>query len=70
MEYLIQFNLNSSDLIVNDKILKNYGSVIIKFYNEDIANDAKNWIKSNKFENKTIYSENLLSVVNKGNANL
>jgi hypothetical protein len=70
LEYLIQFNLNSSDLIVNDKILKNYGSVIIKFYNEDIANDAKNWIKSNKFENKTIYSENLLSVVNKGNANL
>ena len=70
LEFLSQFNLNHSNLIVNDKILKNFGSVIIKFYNEDIANEAKNWIKNNKFENKNIWVENLLPVVNKGNANL
>ena len=70
LEFLAEFNLNNSNLIVNDKILKNFGSIIIKFYNENIANDAKNWIKNNKFGNKIIYAENLLSVVNKGNSNL
>ena len=70
LEYLSQFNVNHSNLIVNEKILKNFGSIIIKFYNEDIANEAKNWIKNNKFENKKIFAENLLPVVNKGNANL
>ena len=70
LEFLAEFNLNNSNLIVNDKILKNFGSIIIKFYNENIANDAKNWIKNNKFRNKIIYAENLLSVVNKGNSNL
>ena len=70
LEFLAQFNLNHSSLIVNDKILKNFGSVIVKFYNEEIANEAKNWIKNNKFENKNIWVENLLPVVNKGNANL
>ena len=69
LEFLAQFNLNHSSLIVNDKILKNFGSVIVKFYNEEIANEAKNWIKNNKFENKYIFVENLLPVVNKGNAN-
>ena len=67
LKYLSQFNLNHSNLVVNEKILNNFGSIIIKFYNEDIANEAKNWIKNNKFEDKTIYVENLLYVVNKGN---
>ena len=67
LKYLSQFNLNHSNLVVNEKILNNFGSIIIKFYNEDIANEAKNWIKNNKFEDKTIYAENLLYVVNKGN---
>ena len=67
LKYLAQFNINNSNLIVNDKILKNYGSIIIKFYDEDNADEAKNWIKRNKFENKNIYAENLLPVVNKGN---
>ena len=70
VQFLAQFNISHSNLIVNDKILKNFGSVIIKFFNEDIANDAKNWIKNNRFKNKIIHAENLLSVVNKGNANL
>ena len=70
VQFLSQFNLSHSNLIVIDKILKNYGSIIIKFYNEDIANEAKNWIKNNRFRNKNIYAENLLSVINKGNANL
>jgi len=70
VQFLSQFNINHSNLIVIDKILKNYGSIIIKFYNEDIANDAKNWIKNNRFRSKIIYAESLLSVVNKGNANL
>ena len=70
LEFLAEFNLNNSNLILNDKILKNFGSIIIKFYNENIANDAKIWIKNNKFGNKIIYAENLLSVVNKGNSNL
>ena len=70
LEYLSQFNLNYSNLIVDDRILKNFGSIIIKFYNEETANEVKNWIKNNKFENKNIYVENLLPVVNKGNANL
>ena len=68
LKYLSLFNINHSNLVVNDKILNNYGSIIVKFYNEDIANEAKNWIKNNRFEDKTIYAENLLSVVNKGNA--
>ena len=68
LKYLSQFNINHSNLVVNEKILNNFGSIIIKFYNEDIANEAKNWIKNNKFEDKNIYVENLLSVVNKGNA--
>ena len=70
VQFLAQFNISYSNLIVNDKILKNFGSVIIKFFNEDIANDAKNWIKYNRYRNKIIHAENLLSVVNKGNANL
>ena len=70
LEFLAQFNLNISNLIVNDKILNNFGSVIIKFYNEEIANEAKNWIRNNKFENKNIFAENLLPVINKGNADL
>ena len=70
VQFLSQFNLSHSNLIVIDKILTNYGSIIIKFYNEDIANEAKNWIKNNRFRNKNIYAENLLSVINKGNANL
>ena len=70
VQFLSQFNLSHSNLIVIDKILKNCGSIIIKFYNEDIANEAKNWIKNNRFRNKNIYAENLLSVINKGNANL
>ena len=70
VQFLAQFNISHSNLIVNDKILKNFGSVIIKFFNEDIANDAKNWIKNNRYRNKIIHAENLLSVVNKGNANL
>ena len=70
VQFLAQFNISHSNLIVNDKILKNFGSIIIKFFNEDIANDAKNWIKNNRFKNKIIHAENLLSVVNKGNANL
>ena len=70
VEFLAEFNLNYSNLIVNEKILKNFGSIIIKFYNENIANDAKNWIKNNRFGNKIIYAENLLSVVNKGNSDL
>ena len=69
-QFLAQFNISHSNLIVNDKILKNFGSIIIKFFNEDIANDAKNWIKNNRYRNKIIHAENLLSVVNKGNANL
>ena len=67
LKYLSQFNINHSNLVVNDKILNNFGSVIVKFYNEDIANEAKNWIKNNKFDDKVIYVENLLFVVNKGN---
>ena len=70
LEFLAQFNLNHSNLIVNDKILNNFGNVIIKFYNEEIANEAKNWIRNNKFENKNIFAENLLPIINKGNANL
>ena len=70
IQFLAQFNLSHSNLIVNDKILKKFGSIIIKFFNEEIANDAKNWIKNNRFRNKIIHSESLLSVVNKGNANL
>ena len=70
VQFLAQFNISHSNLIVNDKILKNFGSVIIKFFNEDIANDAKNWIKNNRYRNKIIHAENLLSVINKGNANL
>ena len=70
LKYLSQFNINHSNLVVSDKILNNYGSVIVKFYNEDISNEAKNWIKNNKFRDKVIYVENLLSVVNKGNATL
>ena len=70
VQFLAQFNISHSNLIVNDKILKNFGSIIIKFFNEDIANDAKNWIKNNRYRNKIIHAENLLSVVNKGNANL
>ena len=68
LKYLSQFNINHSNLVCNDKILNNYGSIIIKFYNEDIANEAKNWIKNNKFYDKVIYVENLLAVVNKGNS--
>ena len=68
LKYLSQFNINHSNLVVNEKILNNYGSIIVKFYSEDIANEAKNWIKNNRFEDKTIYAENLLSVVNKGNS--
>ena len=67
LKYLSQFNVNHSNLVVSEKILSNYGSIIVKFYNEDIANEAKNWIKNNKFDDKIIYVENLLSVVNKGN---
>ena len=67
LKYLSQFNVNHSNLVVSEKILSNYGSIIVKFYNEDIANEAKNWIKNNKFDDKVIYVENLLSVVNKGN---
>ena len=70
LEFLTQFNLNISNLIINNKILNNFGSVIIKFYNEEIANEAKNWIRNNKFENKNIFAENLLPVINKGNADL
>ena len=67
LKYLSQFNINHSNLVVSEKILNNFGSVIVKFYNEDIANEAKNWIKNNKFDDKVIYVENLLFVVNKGN---
>ena len=49
VQFLAQFNISHSNLIVNDKILKNFGSIIIKFFNEDIANDAKNWIKNNRY---------------------
>ena len=70
LKYLSLFNINHSNLVSNDKILNNFGSIIVKFYNEDIANEAKNWIKNNKFKDKAIFVENLLFVVNKGNANL
>ena len=68
LKFLEQFNINHSNLVYDDKILKNFGSIIIKFFNEDITNEAKNWIKNNKFQNKDIFAENLLPVVNKGNA--
>ena len=68
LKYLSQFNINHSNLVCSDKILNNFGSIIVKFYNEDIANEAKNWIKNTKFCDKIIYTENLLSFVNKGNA--
>ena len=68
LKFLEQFNINHSNLVYDDKILKNFGSIIIKFFNEDITNEAKNWIKNNKFQNKEIFAENLLPVVNKGNA--
>ena len=67
LKFLAKFNVDHSDLVVNDEILNNYGSIIVKFYNEDISNEAKEWIKFNKFKDKIIYVENLLSVVNKGN---
>ena len=70
LKYLSLFNINHSNLVSNDKILNNFGSIIVKFYNEDIANEAKNWIKINKFKDKVIFVENLLSVVNKGNTSL
>ena len=70
LKYLSLFNINHSNLVSNDKILNNFGSIIVKFYNEDIANEAKNWIKNNKFKDKVIFVENLLSVVNKGNTSL
>ena len=70
LKYLSLFNINHSNLVCSDKILNNFGSIIVKFYNEDIANEAKNWIKINKFKDKVIFVENLLSVVNKGNTSL
>ena len=68
IKYLSEFNINHSNLVGNNRILYNYGSIIVKFYNEDIANEAKNWIRNNKFSDKNLYVENLLYVVNKGNA--
>jgi hypothetical protein len=68
LKYLAQFNVNHSNLVVSDRIFNNFGSIIVKFYNEEMANEAKIWIKNNKFNDRTIYVENLLYVVNKGNA--
>ena len=68
LKYLSQFNVNHSNLVVSDKIFNNFGSIIVKFYNEEMANEAKIWIRNNKFNDRTIYVENLLYVVNKGNA--
>ena len=70
LKYLVKFNINHSDLVVDEKILQNYGSIIIKFNNEEIANKAKTWIQNNKFNDKNIYVEHLLQVVNKGNNSL
>ena len=67
LKYLVRFNVNHSDLVVDEKILQNYGSIIIKCSNEEIANKAKIWIQNNKFNDKSIYAEHLLLVVNKGN---
>lgn len=71
VDYLQVFNINKSNLVVNEKLLRENGSVIIKFYNEDDANEAKEYINKEKFtwngRNKKLKVENLLIVVNKGN---
>ena len=74
LEYLKSFNINDSDLIIDERILKENGSLICKFYDEDVANKAKNFILNNNIEKKgrikKIYAENLLDVVNKQNSSL
>jgi hypothetical protein len=71
LNYLKEFNLSKNNLICDEKILKENGSIIIKFYNEDDCNEAKDYINLNSFESigrvKKLYVENLLVVVNKGN---
>ena len=55
-------------------VLKENGSLICKFYDEEIANQAKKFILNNNIEKKgrikKIYAENLLEVVNKQNSSL
>ena len=74
LEYLKIFNINDSDLIIDERILKENGSLICKFYDEEIANQAKKFILNNNIEKKgrikKIYAENLLEVVNKQNSSL
>jgi len=74
LDYLKTFNINDSDLIIDERILKENGSLICKFYDEEIANKAKNFILNNNIEkkgrNKKIYAENLLEVVNRQNSSL
>ena len=57
----------------NGGILSENGSLIIKFSNEDDANDAKSHLLKTPFEwkgrKKNLSVENLLFVVNKGNEN-
>ena len=71
LNYLKEFNLSKNNLICDEKILKENGSLIIKFYNENDCNEAKDFINLNCFESigrvKKLYVENLLVVVNKGN---
>lgn len=73
VNHLQLFNVNESNLIINNKILSENGSLIIKFSNEDDANDAKSHLLKTPFEwkgrKKNLSVENLLFVVNKGNEN-
>jgi hypothetical protein len=74
LDYLKIFNINDSDLIINERILKENGSFICKFFDEEIANKAKNYILTTNVEKKErtkkIYAENLLEVVNRQNSSL
>lgn len=73
LNFLQIFNINESNLVIDKKIFHENGSVLIKFPNEDDANEAKTFLQKSPFEwkgrSKKLTVENLLFVVNKGNEN-
>ena len=71
LNFLQIFNINESNLVIDKKIFHENGSVLIKFPNEDDANEAKTFLQQSPFEwkgrSKKLTVENLLFAVNKAN---
>jgi len=71
LKYLHLFNINESNLKIDQYLLNNYGAVIVTFFSDEDANLAKSYCSKQtldwKKRVKKVKLDNLLVLINKAN---